>query len=213
MRYNIVWTGRFLTAVAMAGMTIASADAQTTPPTPVNQGGPMTIEQSASRFAIAPEYKVSDFDGFTAQMIGAHGGALVAKSFLVGAGLYTMVNGEDRRGLTYGGAVIGWEPFTSGRLGVNVRSLIGMGRGTTTESVTLTTRDRRGTTLGTREATRWVTSDLFVAEPQVDLLFGLTKHIKLDIGGGYRFAHADRIDNDRFSGAGGTIALRFGSSE
>ncbi len=190
-----------------------SAGAQTATPTPVNQGGPMIVEQAEQRFAMTPEYKVSDFDGFTAQFVGAHGGALVAKSFLVGAGLYTMTNGDGPRGLTYGGAVVGWEPWSSGRFGVNLRSLIGMGRGTTTESVTLTTRDRRGTTIGTREATRWVRSDMFVAEPQVDLLLGLTKHIKLDIGAGYRFAHADRIGNDRFSGAGGTVALRFGSAE
>lgn len=213
MRNNIVWTGRLLSAVALFGLSIAPAFAQTAPPMPVNQGGPMTIEQSEQRFAISPEYKVSDFDGFTGQFVGAHGGTFVGKSFLVGAGLYTMVNGEDRRGLTYGGAVVGWEPWSSGRIGVSLRSLIGLGRGTTTESVTLTTRDRRGATIGTRDATRWLRSDLFVAEPQVDLLVGLTKHIKLDIGGGYRYAHADGLDDKRFSGAGGTVALRFGSAE
>jgi hypothetical protein len=88
-----------------------------------------------------------------------------------------------------------------------------MGRGTTTETVTLTTRDRRGVIETPRDATRWVSNDLFVAEPQVDLLVGLTKHLALDVGGGYRFASAERVGGDRFSGASGSIALRIGSAQ
>jgi hypothetical protein len=90
---------------------------------------------------------------------------------------------------------------------------VGIGRGTTNETITLTARDRRGVIEATREASRWTTNDLFVAEPQVDVLVGLTKHLHLDIGGGYRFATAERIDRDRFSGASGSIALRIGSAQ
>jgi hypothetical protein len=93
-----------------------------------------------------------------------------------------------------------------------VRGLVGIGRGTTTETVTLTTRDRRGLLQGTREGTQWLRSDVVVAEPQIDLLLGLTKHLQLSIGGGYRFTSAERIDNDRFAGASGSLALRIGSA-
>jgi hypothetical protein len=197
-------------AVALAAPTIAVA--QSTPPTAANQGGPMIIEQVEQHFALAPEYKVSKFGGSTAQLVGAHAGVFVTKGILIGGGLYTMTNGEDRRGLTYGGVVVGWEPWSVGRVGVDLRGLVGMGRGTTSETVTLTTRDRRGLIQGTREGTRWLTSDLVVAEPQVDVLVGLTRHLHLSIGGGYRFTSAERVDNDQFAGASGSVALRIGSA-
>jgi hypothetical protein len=172
----------------------------------------MIIEQVEQRFALAPEYKVSKFGNSTAQLVGAHAGVFVTKGILIGGGLYTMTNGEEGRGLTYGGLVVGWEPWSVGKVGVDLRGLVGIGRGTTTETVTLTTRDRRGLIQGTRQGTRWLTSDLVVAEPQVDLLFGLTRHLHLSIGGGYRFTRAERIDDDRFAGASGSVALRIGSA-
>lgn len=215
MTFNIVWTRAHLALLAFAAVAAipALAAAQTAQPGTINQGGPMTIEQVEQHFAIAPEYKVTDLDGFTGQLLGAHGGVFVGKSFLIGAGFYTMLNGsEGQHGLTYGGAVVGWEPWNSGRFGVGLRSLVGWGRGTTSETVTLTTRERRGATLSTHQGLRGITTDLFIAEPQVNLLVGLTKHLHLDIGGGYRFAGAEHVDNDRFSGASGSIALRIGSA-
>ena len=172
----------------------------------------MIVEQVQQHFAAAPEYKVSKLDDSTAQLVGGHAGIYVTQTLLVGAGFYTMTNGNDRLGLTYGGGVVAWEPWSTSRLSLNTRGLLGWGRGTVSDTVTLTSRDRRGLTLSTREATRWLSSDLFVAEPQVEALVGLTRHMKLGIGGGYRFAAADRVDNDRFSGATGTISLRFGSA-
>jgi hypothetical protein len=207
---------QFIVAV-VALVAPAVAAAQSTPPTAANQGsanqgGPMIIEQVEQHFALAPEYKVSKFGNSTAQLVGAHAGVFVTKGILIGGGLYTMTNGEEGRGLTYGGVVVGWEPWSVGRIGVDLRGLVGMGRGTSSETVTLTTRDRRGLIQGTREGTRWLTSDLVVAEPQVDLLFGLTKHLHLSIGGGYRFTSAERVDNDQFAGASGSVALRIGSA-
>jgi hypothetical protein len=195
-----------------AGPTMAFA--QNSPPTTVNQGGPMMIEQVEQHFEFSPEFKVSKFADSNAQLVGAHAGVFVTKAILIGGGLYTMTNGSDGRGLTYGGAVVGWEPWSSAKIGLNLRTLVGIGRGTTTETVTLTTRDRRGAVQGTREGTRWLTSDLFVAEPQIDLLVGLTKHLHLGLGGGYRFANAERVGNrDLFSGATGTIGFRIGSAQ
>ena len=205
----------FQLIVSAAALAVpAMSAAQSSPPTPADQGGPMIVEQIEQHLALAPEYKVSKFGGTTAQLVGAHAGVFVTKSILIGGGLYTMTNGEDGRGLTYGGVVVGWEPWSVSRIGVDLRGLIGIGRGTTTEAVTLTTpvRDRRGVIQGTRQGTRWLTSDLVVAEPQVDLLFGLTKHFQLSIGGGYRFTRAERIDDDRFAGASGSVALRIGSA-
>ncbi len=112
MTLNIVWT-RILVAAAGLAAAPTIAWAQTTPPLPVNQGGPMVVEAVEQHYAIAPEYKISDFDGTTAQLVGAHGGVFVTKTILIGGGLYTLVNGSEGRGLTYGGAVVGWQPWSS----------------------------------------------------------------------------------------------------
>jgi hypothetical protein len=207
-------TQRFLIAIAaivMVGAMPSVTTAQTSAP-PVNQGGPMTIEPIEQHFSIAPEYKVSQLNGTTGQLLGGHAGVFITKNILVGGGLYTMLNGEHHEGLTYGGGLIGWEPWSTAKVGVDLRALVGYGSGTTSETVTLTTRDRRGLVQGTVQGSRFLSSGLFIAEPQVDFLMGLTKHLRLSVGGGYRFAMADHVDNDLFSGASGTIALRFGSA-
>ncbi len=186
-----------------AGAAVASAQSTTTP---ANQGGPMVVEQVEHRAAIVPEYKVSKFDGSTAQLIGAHAGALVG-TVLIGGGLYTLTNGARGQGLTYGGAVIGWQPWSASRVGLNLRTLIGMGSGTTSDEVSVTTRDGRQLL----RATRRISTDMFVAEPQIDLLVRLTRHLHVGLGGGYRFTNASKADNDRFKGVSGSVTLRIGT--
>jgi hypothetical protein len=194
------------TAVALgAAPTIAAA--QSSPQTPVNQGGPMVIEQVQQGFAVAPEFKISRFDGSSAQFVGAHGGLLVGNGLLIGGGIYTLTNGSRGRGMTYGGAVVGWQAWSDRLLGLSVRGLIGLGQGTSTQTISLIDRNGRGVV---REI-RGFSSDFFVAEPQADLVVRLTKHLHLEIGGGYRLANASRANNDRFSGASGSIALRIGA--
>jgi len=196
-----------MTAVVAIGAPSMAA-AQTSTPSGPNSGGPMTVEQVTQHFAIAPEVKASDFDGKTGVFVGAHGGVLVGNRFLVGAGLYTLTNGSRGRGLTYGGGMVGWQWWNGGLFSGSVRSLIGVGSGTTSQDLTLT--DRRGRTF---ESERFLSSDFFVAEPQGDVLVRLTKHLHLDVGAGYRFASGGRVDNNRFSGASGSLALRIGSAQ
>lgn len=197
-------------AVALgAGPTIAAA--QSSPQTPVNQGGPMAIEEVQRRFAIAPEFKVSRFDGASAQFAGAHGGLIVGNGFLIGGGVYTLTNGSRSRGMTYGGAMVGWQLWSDQPVGLSLRGLFGPGRGTSTQTVVLTGRDRRTVV----SETRAFSSDFFVAEPQADLLVRFTKHLHLDIGGGYRLTSGSHVNlnGDHFSGASGSIALRIGSAQ
>jgi len=175
--------------------------------TQANQNGPMIVEQVQQRFAVAPEYKVSKFDGMSAQLVGGHAGLFLTDSIVVGGGFYTLTNGSKGRGLTYGGATIGWQPWSSAGFGLDVRGLLGMGRGTTTDDVTLARF--RGDPL---TVTRRLSSDFLVAEPQADVLVRLTKHLNLSIGGGYRFIGHSDLNGDHFNGATGTIGLRIGSA-
>jgi hypothetical protein len=198
--------------VLAAAMTLAApsiAAAQDSSPTAAGQGGPMVVEQVSGHYAMAAEVKASKFDGKTGVFAGGHGGVLIGGSLLVGGGLYTLANGSRGRGMTYGGGVVGWQWWNGGLLGGNIRGLVGVGQGTTTENLTFT--NRAGRTF--REA-RSLSSDFFVAEPQADLVVRLTKHLHLDIGAGYRLTSAPRGDgkSDRFRGASGSLALRIGSA-
>jgi hypothetical protein len=192
-------------AIALAAPSIAFA--QDSSPA-VSQGGPMVVEQVTERYAIAPEVKASQFDGTTGVLLGGHGGVLVGSKLLVGAGLYTLVNGARNSGMTYGGGVVGWQLWNGKTLSGDVRGLVGLGQGTASDLVTLT--DRQGRKIS---GTRFFSSDFFVAEPQADVLVRLTRHLQLAVGGGYRFTSADRAQSDRFSGATGGVSLRIGSAQ
>src|SRR2546430_2724187 len=152
-----------------------SVAAQTTTSSASNPGGPTVIEQEHLRPAVAPEYKVSKFDGSSAQLAGAYGGWFIGNSVLVGGGLYTLTNGSRGRGLTYGGAVVGWQPWSGKWLGVNLRGLVGPGRATVSDTITFADRDTRELFRNARVLTSTVppttvtvarSSDVFVAEPQ-----------------------------------------------
>jgi hypothetical protein len=208
MTYNslssLVWRV-MAAAITLAAPSIAAA--QDSSPSAAGQGGPMAVEQVSGHYAIAPEVKASKFDGKTGVFAGGHGGVLIGNSLLVGGGLYTLTNGSRGRGMTYGGGVVGWQWWNGGFIGGNIRGLVGVGQGTTTENLTFT--DREGRTF--REG-RFLSSDFFVAEPQADLVVRLTKHLHLDFGAGYRLTSAPRGESDRFRGASGSLALRIGSA-
>ena len=170
-----------------------------------NQSGPMTVELVTERYAIAPEVKAGNVDGVTGVLVGGHGGMFIGSRLLVGGGLYTLVNGSRGRGLTYGGGMVGWQWWNGRTFAGDIRGLVGVGQGTTTQSVTLT--DRQGHTLS---QARFLSTDFFVAEPQADLLVRLTKHLHLQLGAGYRLTAADRGLTDHFNGATGSLALRIG---
>jgi hypothetical protein len=197
---------RICAAVCFSVVPVIAA-AQTPDASASNQGGPMIVEQVESRAAIVPEYKVSKLDGSTAQLLGGHAGVFVGP-VLVGGGLYTLVDGARGQGLTYGGAMIGWQPWTGGRFGLNLRTLVGMGSGTTSDSIPLTTRDGRQVLRTTRRL--W--DDFFVTEPQVDMLVRLSHHLQLGVGGGYRLTNTSRTDSHRFRGATGSLTLQIASA-
>lgn len=111
--------------------------------------------------------------------------------------------------MTHGGVVVGWQPWSNRTLGLGLRGLVGLGSGTPTELIALADRNRRNPVREIRNAS----SGFVVAEPQADLLVRLTKHLHLDIGGGYRLVNASRVASNRFSGVSGSIALRIGSAQ
>ena len=52
--------------------------------------------------------------------------------------------------------------------------------------------------------------DFFVAEPEGTVTVGLTKHVRLTAGAGYRLIAGARGTRNRLQGASGSVALQIG---
>jgi hypothetical protein len=205
-----------------------SAPDETQPQTPQ---GPMIVERVHSGFMFAPEVKVTEFDKRASGLVGGSAGWVAEETFFVGGGGYWMPSrrSNDRR-LAYGGFVMQWFVANGDRFGLSAKALLGGGRATLPESVieVVGLPSRRDldrltpaqvndlvrahtitTTIGARQ-------DFLVAEPELNARLGLTRHIRLTFGAGYRFAGNEfrrgrGFDSgNRISGAVGTLGVQIG---
>src|SRR6185436_17406020 len=99
--------------------------------------GPMIVERVKSGFVFAPEVKVTKFDRRVSELVGGYAGWLTDRTFFIGGGGYWMPNRNRDRQLAYGGVVIGVQARADKRVGFNVKGLVGGGRATTTQSISL----------------------------------------------------------------------------
>ena len=208
----------------VAVMQAAPARAQNTPQgtspqstTPQGTQGPLIIERLQSGWAIAPDVKVTRFDGGTHTLAGAYGGWVIDNRLLIGAGADWLTDPQHRtRELSYGGGVVQWRRGTDGVIGFSIQGLIGGGSATATGDVSVVHFERDATT---RRLTPVRTTerlpfreDFFVAEPSADVLVRLSSHVRLHAGGGYRAVSGAHGLNDEIRGAVGNVALEIGPS-
>ena len=192
----------------------APARAQNTPVGTTQ--GPLVIERLQSGWAIAPDIKVTRFDGGTHTLAGAYGGWVIDNQLLIGAGADWLTDPSHRtRELSYGGGVVQWRRGTDRLFGFSVQGLVGGGSATAKGNVSVVRfeRDdtRRLTPVFTSERLA-VRQDFFVAEPSVDVLMRLSSHIRIHAGGGYRAVAGAHDLNEAIRGATGTVAVEFGPS-
>jgi len=181
---------------------------------PANQG-PMTVERLQNGWAIAPAFKVTQFDSGTHTLAGAYGGWVMDNSLLIGGAGYWLTDPSRTRNLSYGGGLVEWRQRVGRPLGFSVKGLIGWGSATvaTTVSVRGFDRDldpRFAPVVTTRQLA--FREDFFVAEPEANLLVNVSSHVRLHVGGGYRaVTGAHGLDED-IRGATGSVALEIGPS-
>jgi hypothetical protein len=204
---------------AAAQETAAAIDANAIQP-PQTQG-PMTVERVHSGWAITPDYRVTDFDHTTGQLLGAYGGWMYDNTILFGAGGYWMTNGSNAHDLQYGGAVVEWLYHADRAVGFSVRGLVGWGTsrlpGTVNRIVQPTPRfdrdDRRLPSV-TPPTTTIVPvvfhDDFFVFEPQANALIRVTRLMRINAGVGYRITDGAHGLDDRIRGVSGSIGLQIG---
>jgi len=209
---------RLTTLVAVITCLVPlSAAAQPAGSTTPRTQGPMTIEQIHSGWLVAPDVKVTEVDRITSGLVGAYAGWLSEQRFFIGGGGYWLADGNDRQ-MAYGGVVLQWLVWNSGRFGVSAKGLLGGGQATLSDTISVRVPEVRtngrvitpATTVSQRVRIR---DGFAVAEPEAQLSFRLRKQLRLAVGAGYRFTGSDRrggFRGDRLDGATGSVSLQIG---
>jgi hypothetical protein len=203
-----------LAAAAQDG--VAAADMQ--------NSGPMVVQPVHNTFIVAPDFKLSRFDGTTAALVGVYGGWLLDQQWLIGAGGYWLANGSDGRGLAYGGGVFGWSTSPARTIGFSARSLIGWGEASIPGTMTGLPPLFSGYGLpycrgilcppGPFPLPRYPVvfhEGFFVAEPQADLLRRVASWGRLDVGAGYRAPAGANGFERQIRGATASVSLQVGN--
>jgi hypothetical protein len=203
-----------LLVLTLAPLTAAAQDAPSTsqPPQPTpNAAGPMIFEPIHSGWLIAPDAKITEFDGQTDGLLGGYGGWITDDTFFVGGAAYWLVNPSHDHEMWYGGITFQWLARTNARFGYTAKGLLGGGEATLS-GVTVVPRDdfRRGRVVAPTPVRTVFRQAFFVAEPEADILVRLTRHMRITAGAGYRFTVADYGGDSRLRGAVGTIGLQIG---
>ena len=206
-------------ATLMLCLLPMTASAQTaTGAAPASSQGPMIVERLHSGFLAAPDFKVTEFDHTTSELLGAYAGWLTDDTFFIGGGGYWLVNESHDREMAYGGLVLQWLVHANSRVGFGAKGLIGGGEATL--SSTLSNVIVRGDVHGRIDQNDLMNAPIaythvhfyegfFIAEPEADLLLRLTRHLRVTVGAGYRFT-AGAHDDSRLHGAVGSIGLQIG---
>jgi len=182
--------------------------------------GPMIVERIKSGFLVAPDFKVTQFDHTTSELAGAYAGWLTDQTFFVGGGGYWLANRSHDRDLAYGGLVLGLLGRGDRRVGFGAKALLGGGRATVTTSFDDFLRDDRFDGFHDNivvplppvpvPVTVRVRERFFIAEPEANLLIGVSKHVQITAGVGYRLIAADRGSYRDVRGVTGTVGVQIG---
>jgi hypothetical protein len=189
----------------------------------------MTIERVNSGFLVAPDFKVTEFDHRVSEVVGAYAGWLADRKLFLGGGGYWLANRSRDREMAYGGLVVGWFAGVDRRLGFGAKGLVGGGRASLFSSLGNLFDDDDGpggrisqgsviisgpasTTLfpSVRNVSVRVREDFFVAEPEATVTLGLSRHLRVTAGAGYRLIAGARATRERLQGATGSVALQIG---
>jgi hypothetical protein len=183
-----------------------SAPAPRPPSTP--SAGIVQSSSAENGFVVAPDFRVTDINHHTAQMVGAYGGYVFAKQLLIGAGGYWQADSTDGAHMTYAGPVVEWRLFPDRTVGLNLHGLVGGGWRYFDDDFyyRMIRSDRFLPPPGTHPVRRgWYNDGFFVAEPEAQVVVRLGSWIRAQGGVGYRATSADGL-----SGASGSISVQFG---
>ena len=210
-------------AVLAAAFVCASATRSAAqPPSPPAGPAPaqLVVERIEHGWMIAPDARAADLDGRVGSLVGVYGGHITDRRWLVGAGGYWLTNRDRDFTMGYGGAVVEWMARSDRLVGFGVRTLIGGGSATMPITVgELLGGEGRVTSRTVRFGSRHrideeqsiaARDDFFIAEPQLNLLWNVTRRYRFSAGVGYRLVGAAPVLGDRLEGISGSVAFHIG---
>jgi hypothetical protein len=178
-----------------------------TPAAP-RSGGIGRVTASEDGFVIAPDFRITEVNHHTAQLVGAYGGYVFAGQVLIGAGAYWQANSTDGAHLAYGGPVVEWRMFTNRTIGFNLHGLVGAGWRFSDFGYFQDVRfGHHGSPANAQYGMPYGLHDeiFFVAEPEAQIVVRFGTSVRLQGGVGYRATPANGL-----SGPSGSISLQFG---
>jgi len=198
----------------------SGASAQTAPVAPATPAK-LLVEKIENGWLVAPDVRGADFDGRAGTLAGGYVGHITDRTFVFGAGGYWLTNRDDDFKVAYGGAVAEWLARSDHTIGFGVRALVGGGTATLpyalSDVVNVTGgRERNGRTARfgggplAPNARIAVRDDFLVIEPQVNLLWNLTRRHRVSFGVGYRAVGSAPLLGDQLKGLSGSVALQLG---
>jgi hypothetical protein len=181
------------------------------------------LEEIQSGFVVAPDFKFTELDGGSANLLGGYAGWLSDRKLLLGGGAYWLTNGPSGTDLAYGGALIEWFARRSDRFNLSFRGLVGAGTGTLAVDVSGFPEPPRFGDFGGRghgdrnghfphpfPSSVRVEEGFFVAEPQANASYTFTSWLRLGAGAGYRLIGAASGLESRLRGPTASVSLQFG---
>lgn len=155
---------------------------------------------------IAPDFRVTQINHHTSQLLGAYGGYVFGGQFLAGAGGYWQADSTDGTHLTYFGPVFEWRAFPQHTVGLNLHGLVGGGwRYASFYWDVVPVYPVPVGRFGYPVPNGWYNQGFFVAEPEVQVVVRLAPSLRLQGGIGYRVTSSDGLN-----GVSGSISMQFG---
>ena len=184
-----------------------------------DSSGPMTVQRVGNSAFIAPDFKLTDFDGKTVGLAGAYGGYLAENMFFIGAGGYGLTDGSSERDMWYFGLVTGIYVNRDRAVGYGFKALIGGGEATIAQQYYAPPRPQPRPGPGVPVLrTSDMSTGIFVFEPEANVVVHMSKHLTLSGGVGYRLTgdpywgyYGSDLSNGRFNGVTGTVSLQIGT--
>jgi hypothetical protein len=190
---------------------------------------PIVVQRVHDQFFVAPEYKLTDMNGRTGQLVGGSGGILMQQTFVFGGALYHLVDGPSDWELTYGGFTFGVQMPPEKRIRFGARSLIGFGSASNVASYTFPISPpypvpyygrghmtvapvgfHAGYPGNASGARVQYEENFFVFEPQGDLVFAISDKIRFGASAGYRWTDSSDYFQRAINGVTGTFMLQVG---
>jgi len=208
-----------ITLLAALAVALLPGSVLAQPASQPRNNGPLVLQRVDNGFSIAPDYKLTSFDGHTGQLLGATGGWNQENTLFIGGAWYWLADGSHNRELNYGGLLVGWTVPSESRFQIGARSLVGFGTATLGVSYPVPIvvpaphdprlRDSPPVVSGTvtRQYLAW--DDFFVFEPQASFRATINRHTRLNLSGGYRVTGGGDVLEDRLNGATMNIAVEF----